>query len=76
MKRMASSAQRVRRRNLFFSWADLHDVSFDALEVGRPLKEGFLGTNFKGECTTNVLKLQGGCGLWVVGCGLWVVDGA
>ena len=43
-------------KNLFFSWADLHDISFDALEVGDKV-EYFLGTNFKGECATNVHKL-------------------
>ncbi len=43
-------------KNLFFSWADLHDVSFDALEVGDRV-EYFLGTNFKGECATSVHKL-------------------
>ena len=43
-------------KNLFFSWADLLQVPFDALQVGD--KVGYyLGTNFKGECATDVRKL-------------------
>ncbi len=43
-------------KNLFFSWADLQDVPFDALEVGD--RVGYvLGTNFKGECATSVHKI-------------------
>ena len=43
-------------KNLFFSWADLVDVPFDALQIGD--RVGYmLGTNFKGECATNVHKL-------------------
>ena len=43
-------------KNLFFSWADLQDVPFDALQVGD--RVGYvLGTNFKGECATNVHKV-------------------
>ena len=43
-------------KNLFFSWADLMEVPFDALQVGDRVGY-FLGTNFKGECATNVHKL-------------------
>ena len=43
-------------KNLFFSWADLLQVPFDALHVGDRVGY-FLGTNFKGECATNVHKL-------------------
>ncbi len=43
-------------KNLFFSWADLLEIPFDALQVGD--KVGYiLGTNFKGECATSVHKL-------------------
>ena len=46
----------VPAKNLFFSWADLQDVPFDALQVGD--RVGYvLGTNFKGECATNVHKV-------------------
>ena len=43
-------------KNLFFSWADLQDVPFDALQVGDRVSY-HLGSNFKGECATNVHKL-------------------
>ena len=43
-------------KNLFFSWADLLQVPFDALHVGDKVGY-FLGTNFKGECATDVRKL-------------------
>ncbi len=43
-------------KNLFFSWADLLEVPFDALQVGDRVGY-FLGTNFKGECATGVHKL-------------------
>ena len=43
-------------KNLFFSWADLQDVPFDALQIGDRVSY-HLGTNFKGECATNVHKL-------------------
>ncbi len=43
-------------KNLFFSWADLLEVSFDALQVGDRVGY-FLGTNFKGECATSVHKV-------------------
>ena len=43
-------------KNLFFSWADLSQMPFDALQVGDRVGY-FLGTNFKGECATNVHKL-------------------
>ena len=43
-------------KNLFFSWADLLQVAFDALQVGDQVGY-FLGTNFKGECATDVHKL-------------------
>ena len=43
-------------KNLFFSWADLLQVPFDALHVGDKVGY-FLGTNFKGECATDVHKL-------------------
>lgn len=43
-------------KNLFFSWADLQDVPFDALQVGDRVSY-HLGTNFKGECATSVHKL-------------------
>ena len=43
-------------KNLFFSWADLLDVPFDALQIGDRVGY-FLGTNFKGECATGVHKL-------------------
>ena len=43
-------------KNLFFSWADLQDVPFDALHVGDQVSY-HLGSNFKGECATNVHKL-------------------
>ena len=43
-------------KNLFFSWADLLDVPFDALQTGDRVGY-YLGTNFKGECATNVHKL-------------------
>ncbi|MBE7212111.1 MAG: NYN domain-containing protein, partial [Gluconacetobacter diazotrophicus] len=43
-------------KNLFFSWADLQDVPFDALHVGDRVSY-HLGSNFKGECATNVHKL-------------------
>ncbi len=46
----------VSSKNLFFSWADLLDVPFDALVVGDRVGY-FLGTNFKGECATGVHKL-------------------
>ena len=43
-------------KNLFFSWADLQDVPFDALQVGD--RVGYmLGMNFKGECATSVHKV-------------------
>ena len=43
-------------KNLFFSWNDLQDVPFDALEIGDRI--GYiLGSNFKGECATSVRKL-------------------
>ena len=46
----------VAAKNLFFSWADLQDVPFDALQIGD--RVGYvLGTNFKGECATNVHKI-------------------
>ena len=46
----------VAAKNLFFSWADLQDVPFDALQVGD--RVGYvLGTNFKGECATSVHKV-------------------
>ena len=46
----------VPAKNLFFSWADLQDVPFDALQVGD--RVGYvLGTNFKGECATHVHKV-------------------
>ena len=46
----------VAAKNLFFSWADLQDVPFDALQIGD--RVGYvLGTNFKGECATNVHKV-------------------
>jgi cold shock CspA family protein len=44
-------------KNLFFSWADLLEVPFDALRVGDRVGY-FLGTNFKGECATGVHKLS------------------
>ena len=43
-------------KNLFFSWADLQDVPFDALQIGDRVSY-HLGSNFKGECATNVHKL-------------------
>ena len=43
-------------KNLFFSWADLQDVPFDALQVGDRVSY-HLGSNFKGECATSVHKL-------------------
>ena len=43
-------------KNLFFSWADLLEVPFDGLQVGDKVGY-FLGTNFKGECATDVHKL-------------------
>lgn len=43
-------------KNLFFSWADLMEVPFDALKIGDRVGY-FLGTNFKGECATDVHKL-------------------
>ncbi len=43
-------------KNLFFSWADIQDVPFDALQVGDRVSY-HLGSNFKGECATNVHKL-------------------
>ena len=43
-------------KNLFFSWADLLDVPFDALRVGDRVGY-FLGSNFKGECATGVRKI-------------------
>ena len=42
-------------KNLFFSWADLQDVPFDALQVGDRVAYA-LGANFKGECATHVHK--------------------
>ncbi len=42
-------------KNLFFSWADLLELPFDALQVGDRVGY-FLGTNFKGECATSVHK--------------------
>ena len=44
-------------KNLFFSWADLLEVPFDALQIGDRVGY-FLGTNFKGECATDVHKLS------------------
>ena len=44
-------------KNLFFSWADLLEVPFDALQVGDRVGY-FLGTNFKGECATDVHKVS------------------
>ncbi len=44
-------------KNLFFSWADLLEVPFDALQVGDRVGY-FLGTNFKGECATSVHKVS------------------
>ncbi len=44
-------------KNLFFSWADLLEVPFDALQVGDKVGY-FIGTNFKGECATDVHKLS------------------
>ena len=43
-------------KNLFFSWADLLQVPFDALHVGDRVGY-YLGMNFKGECATDVHKL-------------------
>ena len=43
-------------KNLFFSWADLLQAPFDALQVGDKVSY-HLGTNFKGECATGVRKL-------------------
>ncbi len=43
-------------KNLFFSWADLQDVPFDGLQIGDRVSY-HLGSNFKGECATNVHKL-------------------
>ena len=43
-------------KNLFFSWADLQQVPFDALHVGEKVGY-FLGTNFKGECATGIHKV-------------------
>lgn len=43
-------------KNLFFSWADLRNVTFDGLQVGDQVGY-FLGQNFKGECATDVHKL-------------------